>query len=72
MSRLYHYTLLRKVSYKTVPSEQKVSWTFIQSRTEIPENGLLNLLRRMLHGLFRIQIAAVKLYHTVCRIHEKQ
>jgi hypothetical protein len=72
MSRLYHYTLLQKVSYKTVPSEQKVSWTFIRSRTETLENGLLHLLRRMLHSLFHIQIAAVKLYHAVCRIHEQQ
>jgi len=64
--------LLRPLTYKTVPPEQKVSWTFIQSRTEILENGLLNLLRRMLYSLFRIQIAAVKLCHTVYRIHEQQ
>jgi hypothetical protein len=45
---------------------------FIQSRTETLENRLLNLLRRMLYGFFRIQIAAVKLYDTVYRIHGQQ
>lgn len=64
MGRLYHYTLLRKFSCRTVLSEQQVSWTFILSRTETLENGLLNLLRHMLHGVFRIQIVALKLSMT--------